>query len=315
MSGAPVLLRPRGPADDAFLLEMRNRQEADSMLLGAEYFQGELAAETGGEVWVAEASGEPIGWASLAPAWWTGRPDHYSVEIRVADSWARRGVATCLWQHLRSRLGERGAARVLGWVRPDPGSGAAFVRRLGFQETGQAIEEARLHLPSAPVSPPAEAAPRDRNLRIRTLAELQPVGEPFLRDLQAAWADSGSSAPESALTPEALAAWTRQVLEGPGLSPGTHWVALDGKRPIGLSFLRRVSPVAAENDYTGVLAPYRRRGVASALKWRAVAWAREHGLEWLHTSTELGNTPMRALNERMGYRPGIQRVEVGLDLG
>jgi hypothetical protein len=57
------------------------------------------------------------------------------------------------------------------------------------------------------------------------------------------------------------------------MSAETHWVALNGERPVGMTFLKRLSEDAAENDYTCVAATHRSRGIATALKLRTIAWA------------------------------------------
>ena len=58
---------------------------------------------------------------------------------------------------------------------------------------------------------------------------------------------------------------------------------------------------------------HRGRGIASALKLRAIAWAGGQGVRWFYTSSEIGNTPLIAINRRLGYRPGVRRLEVAQD--
>ena len=80
-----------------------------------------------------------------------------------------------------------------------------------------------------------------------------------------------------------------------------------------MTFLKRLSDDAAENDYTGVASTYRGRGIARALKLRAIAWARQRGVRWFYTSSEIGNARMIAVNRRLGYEPGVRRLEVARD--
>jgi GNAT superfamily N-acetyltransferase len=91
-------------------------------------------------------------------------------------------------------------------------------------------------------------------------------------------------------------------------------VALDEDRPVGMTFLKRLSEDAAENDYTGVASTHRGRGIAPALKRRAIAWAQQHGVDWFYTSSEIGNARMIAINKRLGYQSGVQRLEISRDL-
>ena len=47
----------------------------------------------------------------------------------------------------------------------------------------------------------------------------------------------------------------------------------------------------------------RRRGIATALKRAQIAWAAEHEYREIKTSMVAGNDAMRAVNERLGYKP------------
>jgi GNAT superfamily N-acetyltransferase len=89
---------------------------------------------------------------------------------------------------------------------------------------------------------------------------------------------------------------------------------MDGERPVGMTFLKRLSQNAAENDYTGVAPSHRGRGIARALKLRAIAWAKENGVDWFYTGSEIGNVRMIGVNRQLGYEPGPRRMEVAREL-
>jgi hypothetical protein len=50
------------------------------------------------------------------------------------------------------------------------------------------------------------------------------------------------------------------------------------------------------------------------LKLRTIAWARQHGVYQLFTACEIENTPMIAINKRLGYQSGVRRLAVAHDL-
>jgi len=313
-SRSAFTLRPRTAEDDPRAVGIYSAQERDSAPLTVERYRGELGENPAeGERWVAVQDGRVLGSGSAGPAWWTGDPVTYSVEIRVDRRRGREGIGTSLLDLLRSRLLQRGARRLLGWVRTDAVDGRAFAARHGFAETGQAIQEYRLHVPSAATSPHGalEERLRGEGILLASLAELDP-DDAFLRALQRLWA--GAEAADDEQLRQSFPVWRREVLDAPGLSPETHWVAVDRGQPVGMTFLRSLSEDAAENDYTGVAATHRGRGIATALKLRAVRWARAHGVDWFFTSSEVGNAPMLGINTRLGYRPGPRRLEVALEL-
>lgn len=87
------------------------------------------------------------------------------------------------------------------------------------------------------------------------------------------------------------------------------YLALDGERPVGMAavsihddYRRHVlGQTVAYINAVYVQPPYRRRGIASQLVERAVAWAREHGCTRVRLrSSDAG----RSVYERLGFRTG-----------
>ncbi len=85
-------------------------------------------------------------------------------------------------------------------------------------------------------------------------------------------------------------------------------MARDEDRIIGLSALRRRPDGDAGVPVTGVLRPYRRRGIARLLKLMVTRYARDHGFARVHTNNKLANEAMLALNRDLGFVPGSVRV-------
>jgi GNAT superfamily N-acetyltransferase len=316
--GAPTF-RLRAAADDAGIVAIYNLQDAGGPPLTIARYRMEHAEQgtaRQGEQWVAVEANSVVGVGSLAPAWWSAQRGGYLVEIRIDQGRWRQGMGSELYRLLQSRLSGLEATHLLGWVRADAQEGRHFAARLGFRETGEVIEEYRLHLPDAYTDAYAglEMRLESAGLRIASLAELGPADEAFLRALQQLWADAGDAPPDPASLATSFPSWRREVLDAWGLSRETHWVALDGGRPVGMTFLKRLGEDAAENDYTGVAKTHRGRGIAQALKLRAISWARQQGVRWFYTSSEVGNSRMIAINRRLGYQSGVRRLAVARDL-
>jgi len=111
--------------------------------------------------------------------------------------------------------------------------------------------------------------------------------------------------------------WVEEDATGPDVLAGGTLLALDGERVVGfVSLLRRAAdPGLAEHGLTSVAASHRNRGIATALKQAQIAWASRNGYRELMTSTQDGNAPMRAVNDKLGYEPcpAWIRVEAPLD--
>ncbi len=94
----------------------------------------------------------------------------------------------------------------------------------------------------------------------------------------------------------------RKRLENPGLLPDANFIALDGDRYVGFSNLwKSQGDDHLHTGLTGILRAYRRRGIALALKLRAVAYAKARGAPVIRTGNETGNRAMLSINEKLGF--------------
>jgi GNAT superfamily N-acetyltransferase len=315
----PFELRPAVAEDDARIVEIYNLHEHDTVPRTVARYRMECAAvsaDHSGERYVAIEEGTVVGYGGHQWAWWTGEPGIYAIELRVDPHYANQGIGGSLFKRLFSQLSLWGATHLTEWVRADAVEGRRFATKYGFSETGQVIQEYHLSIAEADTGAYAqhEGRLKEQGVRIVSLAELGNTDAPFLHALQRLWADSGKEAPDPDCLLDNFEVWQRQVLHAPGLTPETHWIALKGECPVGMTFLKRLGDDAFENDYTGVASTHRGRGIATALKLRAILWAQQHAVEWFYTSSEIDNAAMIAINTRMGYKPGVRRLEVCCDL-
>lgn len=100
----------------------------------------------------------------------------------------------------------------------------------------------------------------------------------------------------------------RSIFERPSVVLDGFFVARDGARIAGLSYLVRRPDGDAEVGDTGVLRDYRRRGIARALKMMVTRYAIEHGITRVHTDNRTDNAGMLAINRELGFVPGEQIV-------
>lgn len=98
--------------------------------------------------------------------------------------------------------------------------------------------------------------------------------------------------------------WIRKVLESPGASSGTMFVARDGDAIVGLTYLVARGNGEAEVGDTGVIRSHRRRGIARVLKMMATRSAAQQGIKRVQTDNRADNVGMLAINRELGFRPG-----------
>lgn len=214
-----IRLRPRRADDDSFLGALHPLQEGDSAPVSLEQ-----DGENTGEEWVALKGSESVGIGSFHSAWWTGDPGTYKIEIRVHPCHAREGIGTQLYKQICFQLRLRGATCLLSWVRTDSASGYGFAVRHGFVETGQVIQECRLHVSEAKLTFAEERITllRQEGLKIASLAELGSLDETFLFALYQLGDDVEAPSQDTEESRHAFLAWQQEVLHGAGLSPQTH---------------------------------------------------------------------------------------------
>jgi GNAT superfamily N-acetyltransferase len=85
--------------------------------------------------------------------------------------------------------------------------------------------------------------------------------------------------------------------------PEGFFLARDGTEYVGMTILdRRAGLDALHQGITGVRPSHGRRGIATALKVRAIGYARELGYRELHTENNPRNAAMLRVNQALGFR-------------
>jgi GNAT superfamily N-acetyltransferase len=206
---------------------------------------------------------------------------------RVLPAARRRGVGTVLLGRLIEHALANGFTEA-GTLVDDEGS-MQFAQRFGFREVDRQIEQIRTIGAEAEPDIPA-------GLRIVAVAE-QP-------DLWAAAYDPFALEAYGDFATDRPVVVTREQWERDWLSwPEAMFFALSGDEIVGCAGLEYDAdhPDRAEHALTAVSRPWRRRGIASMLKRKSLAFAAANGVREVYTWTQLRNADMRALNERLGY--------------
>ena len=105
--------------------------------------------------------------------------------------------------------------------------------------------------------------------------------------------------------------WRQRALESPRFLPELNMLAIEGEEYVGMSnFWGSQVPGQIGTGLTGVLASHRRRGIATALKIRALSAARAAGFRSTITWNAAENAGMLGINERLGFQPGPAWIEM-----
>ncbi len=225
--------------------------------------------------------------------------------VRVLPEHRGRGAGTQIYAALSEHARALGRDSAWGRIREDDEASRSFARNRGFREAGREYEVV-LDATEADVS----GDPPD-GIALVSLAQRPELAEAVHRvDCEVSGDVPRPEGDDFEATP--YERWRDLYLEGPGAVPEALIAALDGEEVVGYTGLRRrgsISPVA-ENLLTVVRRPWRRRGVAVALKREQIARARDAGIEQIYTTNDETNAGMRGVNARLGYRPAPTSIVV-----
>jgi GNAT superfamily N-acetyltransferase len=240
---------------------------------------------------------------------WMNRADYsrYWLGLWVLPDARRQGIGGELYRAASEVARAAGKTGLQTEVSEAHADGVRFLVHRGFTVTGRA-KMVRLDLRAldpGPIDPPA-------GVRLTTLAEHPDLVAGVHAVAVEAFPDIPAS--DEPLEAGSLEEFVKRDVERTGVPGDGFMVALDDAtgEVVGYASLMFVpgSTTIAYHDMTAVRPADRGRGVAAALKRATIAWAAEHGLEWLETGNDEENGPMRAINRSLGYAPMPDALEM-----
>jgi GNAT superfamily N-acetyltransferase len=220
--------------------------------------------------------------------------------ITVLAGQRRRGAGTALYEAISMWASQRGIDELEVSVSGNDPDSLAFAQRRGFTEERRQVG---LVLSLVGMSPPQVQLPA--GIEIVTWAQRPELARGMYEvDLETHPDIPGFE--DVAVEP--FEDWMAHNMQRPTDSPEATFIALAGEEVVGFAKLSLTAPTAAGHAITAVKRAWRGRGIARALKATEINWALANGYTELHTSNEERNTPIKRLNARLGYRPGIGRI-------
>jgi GNAT superfamily N-acetyltransferase len=225
--------------------------------------------------------------------------------VRVLPEFRRQGVGSRILEAVSDHARTLGRESMWGRVREDDDESRRFLGNRGFREAGREYEVV-LDTSLAGVSP----APPP-GIELVSLAE-RPDLEQAVHEVDCEVAADVPRPEGDDFEAQSFVRWREQYLEGPGAVADAMIAALAGDEVVGYTGLRRrgASSPIAENMLTAVRRPWRRRGIATALKREQIARARAARIEQIYTTNDETNAGMRGVNARLGYRPAPTQIVV-----
>jgi GNAT superfamily N-acetyltransferase len=238
---------------------------------------------------------------------WSHFPGKYRMGIQVVPEYRRMGFGRATYDYIWDRIKDRDPApkALTTYAREDDPDSMRFVEKRGFR-VAQRNQFSKLDVQSFDASPFEETLRRvdESEVDVRPFGELMAENPDALRKAyEAGWEFLQDVPFPDPLQKMPFEQYISEV-EGPCGMPKSWFIAVDGGRYVGMSqlWLIPAQPRRLQTGLTGVSRTHRRRGLATALKVRAIMGAKESGVETIRTDNEEKN-PMYLLNVKLGFKP------------
>lgn len=255
---------------------------------------------------LAEQDGQVIANATYMEPPWSYRPRKFHWNVQVHPNHRRRGIGGRLHDEIMRRLAPLDPVTLTAQTREDQEDALRFLAKRGYQAR---MREpiSRLDVDAFDPAPFALRAEKVRaaGFEILPLADLTDRFDDWKRRLyELEWELLQDVPVTEPLTKQPYDVWEQRVLQDPGFLPEGNMVAVDGDRWVGVSGLWRAeaAPKKLYTGLTGVARSHRRLGLATAMKLRAIAFARTYGAQVIETDNE-ENNPMYQINMMLGFTP------------
>jgi mycothiol synthase len=253
-----------------------------------------------------ELAGRVVATGIYCEPWWSHKPGKYFVNLAVDPDYQGRGIGTQFYDFLIDHLLTRDPELVTAGAREDKDAAVHFLTRRGYQQVQREVISA-IDVQRFDPAPFASISTRvaEQGVTIHSLAEIATTDPDWKYKLWQLEGDLSQDVPSpDPITIDSFEIYLRRELEAPNFLIDGQFIARDGDQWVGLTALWQsgAGPEILYTGLTGVRREYRRRGIATTLKQRAIDYARRSGAKTIETGNDEHN-PMYQLNLQLGFRP------------
>jgi len=247
---------------------------------------------------------------------WAFDARRFNVWVAVHPMWQRRGIGGFLYERALDELRPHAPKQFRTWAQDTKAETISFLQRRGFLELHRSWES-RLDLTTFDPLKFARYAVVPPGIEVVTLPDELARDPESLRKVYEMDCVTALDVPRvDPFTPASYEMWREQSLSGPRALLESCFLAKDGDRYVGQSNFERNETLrdVLYTGYTAVLREYRGKGIAFALKLRALEYARRRGCREIRTWNSSLNAPMLGINVKLGFVKQPAWITFGKDL-
>ncbi len=254
--------------------------------------------------WVAIFDDTIIGTGTYTQNIFQYHPHKFKIWIALKPEYQNKGVGSKLYVKICDDLQQFDPISIITEARDDMPHASRFLLSRGFEEF-QKYSEPYLDVDSFDFTPyeTLERKLNSNGIVIKTMRELESDSQ---RDRKLYELDNEIARDlpdEETFTPLDYESFEKTCLKVTYIVPEAYFIAVDGDQYIGLSTLNKhKAEKNMETGLTGVKGDYRRLGIATCLKIKAIAYAKKHQYSKIETENQTGNKPMLELNNKLGFK-------------
>ena len=255
-------------------------------------------------LWFAIEGKEKIGVARLYRTLGSYDPQKWFTEFGILPEYRGASRGKQLYDHLATQLAAEDAIELRGRVRDDDPHSIGFLERREFYETKRDFESV-LDLSTLDESVLSEMDNPAFDIKTAQEANCEETHHQWHRLFESARNDIPRDDTPTGFTFEEFG---EIFLKDEEFMWDVSMFAFEGDKMIGFTLLYKFDDRGVLfQALTAVDREYRGRGLAKAMKARAMRAGKAKGITEVHCDNDTRNTPMLAINDRLGYqrKPGM----------